>query len=123
MDTNNSANALAARAGLDVRITRVESIPLRVPLKTPVKLSSGPARPTVDVMLVRLHTDAGVVGVGETQAWRRQGNAAGARIYPGRRQDPKIPREFVGRKSESAFRRTPFTFTSVPSANLWASLC
>ena len=26
-------------------------------------------------MLVRLHTDAGVVGVGETQAWRRQGNA------------------------------------------------
>ena len=75
MDTNNSANDLAARAGLNVRITQVEPIPLRIPLNTPVKIASGPARPAVEVMLVRLHTDAGVVGIGETQAWRRQGSA------------------------------------------------
>ena len=75
MDMNNPAQELATRAALNVRITRVEVIPLRIPLNTPVKLGSSAARPAVDVMLVRLHTDAGVAGVGETQAWRRQGNA------------------------------------------------
>ena len=59
----------------DVKITRVETIPLRVPLRQPTKISQGAAREAVEVMIVRLHTDAGVVGIGETQAWRRQGNA------------------------------------------------
>jgi len=59
----------------NVKITRVEAIPLRVPLRQPTKISQGAARNVVEVVLVRLHTDAGVVGVGETQAWRRQGNA------------------------------------------------
>ena len=60
----------------DVKITRVETIPLRVPLRQPTKISQGAAREAVEVMIVRLHTDAGVVGIGETQAWRRQGSAA-----------------------------------------------
>lgn len=75
MDTNNSTNDLAARADLNVRLTRVETIPLRIPLNIPVKIASGAARPAVEVMLVRLHTDAGVVGIGETQAWRREGSS------------------------------------------------
>jgi L-alanine-DL-glutamate epimerase-like enolase superfamily enzyme len=58
-----------------VKITRVETIPLHVPLKQPTKISQGAARETIEIMIVRLHTDAGISGIGETQAWRRQGNA------------------------------------------------
>ncbi|MGE0612234.1 MAG: mandelate racemase/muconate lactonizing enzyme family protein [Hyphomicrobiales bacterium] len=60
---------------LDVEITGVEAIPLRIPLNNPTKLSHGAARDEIDIVVVRLHTSAGVSGVGETQAWRRQGNA------------------------------------------------
>jgi L-alanine-DL-glutamate epimerase-like enolase superfamily enzyme len=63
------------RADTTVKITRVETIPIRVPMRTPFKIANGPARPAVDVMLVRLHTDQGLVGIGETQAWRRQGSS------------------------------------------------
>jgi L-alanine-DL-glutamate epimerase-like enolase superfamily enzyme len=56
------------------RIERVEIIPLRMPLETPVKISQGAPRPFIDTLLVRLHSDTGVTGVGETQAWRRQGS-------------------------------------------------
>jgi muconate cycloisomerase len=58
-----------------VKITRVETIPLRVPLRQPTKISQGVARDVIEIVIVRLHSDAGVVGIGETQAWRRQGNA------------------------------------------------
>jgi L-alanine-DL-glutamate epimerase-like enolase superfamily enzyme len=58
-----------------VKITRVETIPLRVPLRQPTKISQGAARDVIEIVIVRLHSDAGVVGIGETQAWRRQGNA------------------------------------------------
>jgi len=68
-------SGLAAGTGSKVRITRVETIPLRVLLTAPVKIASGAARPFVEVLLVRLHTNEGVVGIGETQAWRRQGSA------------------------------------------------
>jgi len=33
-------------------------------------ISSGPARASVEFLLVRLHTDHDVLGIGETQAWR-----------------------------------------------------
>ena len=58
-----------------MKITRVEPIPLELPFATPFKISQGAARETVEVLLVRVHTDEGIVGVGETQAWRRQGSA------------------------------------------------
>jgi muconate cycloisomerase len=58
-----------------VKITRVEPIPLRLPFASPFRISHGEARETLDVLLVRVHTDEGLVGVGETQAWRRQGSA------------------------------------------------
>lgn len=57
------------------RITRVETVPLRIPFSTPFKIAQGAARPFAEVFIVRLHTDAGVEGIGETQAWRRQGSS------------------------------------------------
>lgn len=57
-----------------VVITRVETIPVAVPFRVPFKIASGGARPVGENMLVRLHTDQGVCGIGETQAWRRQGS-------------------------------------------------
>ena len=58
-----------------VRITAVECIPLNVPFKVPFKISTGAARPVVETLIVKVHTDQGVTGVGETQAWRRHGSA------------------------------------------------
>jgi len=58
----------------DVTIARVEAIPLRIPLKLNFKIASGAARSFVEVLIVRLHTKSGITGIGETQAWRRQGS-------------------------------------------------
>jgi len=58
-----------------VKITRVECIPLSMPFKSPFKIASGAAREAVETLIVRVHTDQGVTGIGETQAWRRQGSA------------------------------------------------
>jgi len=75
MDANLSARTAAIEALGHITITRVETIPLRIPLVVPIKISSGGKRPAVEVLLVRLHTSAGIVGIGETQAWRRQGSS------------------------------------------------
>jgi muconate cycloisomerase len=56
------------------RIDHVEVIPLRMPMKSPIKFSGG-SRPFIDTLLVRLHTRDGTSGVGETQAWLRQGSS------------------------------------------------
>jgi muconate cycloisomerase len=58
-----------------VSITEVEVIPLRIPFKIEYKIASGGIRRGVELVIVRLHTDAGVVGIGETPAWRRQGSS------------------------------------------------
>ena len=57
-----------------MKITEIETIPLRLPFAQPFKISQG-ARETLETLIVRVHTDEGVVGIGETQAWRRQGSA------------------------------------------------
>jgi muconate cycloisomerase len=57
-----------------VKITEIEPIPLRLPFAQPFKISQG-ARETLETLIVRVHTDEGIVGIGETQAWRRQGSA------------------------------------------------
>lgn len=69
--------ALAARAAAlaGIKVTRVETIPVRIPFTVPFKIASGGARPSAENLLVRLHTDAGVTGIGETQAWRRLGSS------------------------------------------------
>jgi len=72
---NHPRHDFPVQAYASVKITKVETIPLRIPFNVPFKISSGAARPTVEILLVRLHTNEGVVGVGETQAWRRQGSS------------------------------------------------
>ena len=64
-----------ARAGLgNVRITGLETIPLRVPFSSPFRIAAGGAWSDLEVLVVRLTTNEGIVGIGETQAWRRQGS-------------------------------------------------
>jgi L-alanine-DL-glutamate epimerase-like enolase superfamily enzyme len=59
----------------DVRIRNVEAIPLRIPFRSPFKMAApGASREHVDVLVVRLDAGDGLEGLGETQAWRRQGS-------------------------------------------------
>lgn len=57
------------------KISSIECIPLNIPFKVPFKIASGAARELMETLIVKVHTDQGVTGVGETQAWRRQGSA------------------------------------------------
>ena len=66
--------SLSAVDSLKVKITAVEAIPVRVPFRVPFKIASGGARPLSEAMIVRIKTDQGIEGIGETQAWRRQGS-------------------------------------------------
>ena len=56
----------ATRRRADVRITAVEAIPFAVPYRRPARFASGQVD-TADNVLVRVHTDAGVVGSAEAQ--------------------------------------------------------
>ena len=58
-----------------MKITEIETIPLRLPFAQPFKISQGADREVLETLIVRVHTDEGIVGIGETQAWRRQGSA------------------------------------------------
>jgi L-alanine-DL-glutamate epimerase-like enolase superfamily enzyme len=71
-----TVRAPAAGRETHVKIRAVETIPLRLPFRTAFTIASPSERTRdhVDVLLVRLVTDAGVAGIGETQAWRRQGS-------------------------------------------------
>lgn len=55
-------------------IREVELWPLRIPLKSPLQIAVGEQRQSIEVVIVRLHTEEGVSGLGETQAWQRQGS-------------------------------------------------
>ena len=52
-------------------------IPLHIPFATPFQIATAreSSRDFLEVLILRLHTDQGIVGIGETQAWRRQGSA------------------------------------------------
>ena len=59
---------------LSVKIREIETIPLHLPFGSPFQISAA-TRNFLEVLIVRVHTDQGVYGIGETQAWRRQGSA------------------------------------------------
>ena len=59
---------------LSVKIREIETIPLHLPFGSPFQISAA-TRDFLEVLIVRIHTDQGVYGIGETQAWRRQGSA------------------------------------------------
>ena len=60
-----------------MKIIRVEPIPLHVPFASPFKISQGEARDVLEVVIVRIHTDEGVVGVGRL---KRGGGRAAPRL-------------------------------------------
>jgi L-alanine-DL-glutamate epimerase-like enolase superfamily enzyme len=90
-----------------VIITKVETIPLAVPFRVPFKIASGAARPVGENLLVCLHTNEGVVGIGETQAWRRQGSVETLASLKGAIEDHLAPR-VVG--------KSPFQMASLMKA-------
>ena len=47
-----------------MKITLVETIPLRIPLRTPFKTAKAEQQ-SASVVLTKLHTDAGIIGIGE----------------------------------------------------------
>jgi len=55
-------------------VRQVEIWPLRIPFKKPLQIAVGGQRQSLEVVIVRLQTDEGVFGLGETQAWLRQGS-------------------------------------------------
>ncbi len=65
------------KTDIAVRIRAVEAIPLHVPFGAPFQIATAreSSRDFVETLIVRIHTDQGVIGIGETQAWRRQGSA------------------------------------------------
>ncbi|NAZ80408.1 enolase [Kineococcus sp. R8] len=48
----------------DVRVTRVDAVPFSIPYRKPLRFASGEVH-AADHVLVRVHTDAGVVGIAE----------------------------------------------------------
>ena len=64
-----------AEARLGARIRAVEAIPLRIPFRRAFTMATAhqPTREHVEVLVVRITSEDGRIGLGETQAWRRQG--------------------------------------------------
>src|SRR5881394_2681072 len=68
-----------------MKITRIETIPVRVPLKPEFAIRSGRggAHTVSPFLLVRVHTDEGVTGVGEascTPRWSGEDQVTGAHL-------------------------------------------
>ena len=58
-----------------VLVTKIQTIPLRVPFRDPLyKIAVGGHRSHQEILIVRLETNEGVTGIGETMAWRRLGS-------------------------------------------------
>lgn len=58
----------------DVRITKIEMIPISAPWKTPFAMGPGELIVNSNSLLLKLHTDAGIVGIadtGNTSPWYR----------------------------------------------------
>ena len=70
---DNLSSESVSQTCADIKIRSIEAIPLRVPFKRPFKFSAG-SLSEAEVLVVRMQTECGIVGVGETQAWRRQGS-------------------------------------------------
>lgn len=60
-----------------MRIEGVQALPLRIPFSEPFTIAapSEQTRDHLEVLVVRLFSDDGLIGIGETQAWRRQNSA------------------------------------------------
>jgi L-alanine-DL-glutamate epimerase-like enolase superfamily enzyme len=68
-----------------MKITRIETIPVRVPLKADFAIRSGRggAHAVSPFLLVKVHTDEGIVGIGEascTPRWSGEDQVTGAHL-------------------------------------------
>ncbi|MDB6058365.1 MAG: Mandelate racemase/muconate lactonizing protein [Verrucomicrobiales bacterium] len=68
-----------------VKITRIETIPIRIPLKADVAIRSGRggAHTVSPFLIVKVHTDAGIVGLGEascTPRWSGEDQVTAAHL-------------------------------------------
>jgi len=65
-----------AAANPQLRIRDIETVPLRMPFGEAFSFAAPheSKREAVEVLIVRIRTHEGLVGIGETQAWRRQGS-------------------------------------------------
>lgn len=72
--TTSAPQASSAPARSVIR--KIEAIPLRIPFARAFTMAAlnQPTREEVEVVVVRLTSEDGLVGIGETQAWRRQGS-------------------------------------------------
>lgn len=70
------ANITSSKPSGVPRIRKVEGIPLRLPFARAFTMAAPhqPTRAEVEVYIVRIWNDDGLAGIGETQAWRRQGS-------------------------------------------------
>jgi L-alanine-DL-glutamate epimerase-like enolase superfamily enzyme len=91
---------------LRLKITRVETIPLHVPFRSIYKSAAGP-RPYTEVLIVRLHTDESLIGIGETQAWRRHGSSETL---------PKLVDAIQNHLSPHVVGKSPFAISAIMHA-------
>jgi L-alanine-DL-glutamate epimerase-like enolase superfamily enzyme len=111
-----------------LKITRVETIPIRVPLKPEIAIRSGRggAHTASPFLLVRIHTDEGLIGLGEascTPRWSGEDQVTGAHLIraylePLLVQEDPLQVEQLTAKFRLAFAANYFTKSAVEMA-LW----
>jgi L-alanine-DL-glutamate epimerase-like enolase superfamily enzyme len=111
-----------------VKITRIETIPIRVPLKSEFAIRSGRggAQTVSPFLVVRIHTDEGLTGIGEascTPRWSGEDQVTGAHLIRTYLQPLLIGEdptqvEQVTKKFRLAFAGNFFTKAAVEMA-LW----
>jgi len=111
-----------------VKITRIETIPIRVPLKPQfaIKSGRGGGHTVSPFLLVRIHTDAGVTGIGEascTPRWSGEDQFTAAHLIhtylePALIGEDPTQVEELTKKFRLAFAQNHFTKAAVEMA-LW----
>jgi muconate cycloisomerase len=111
-----------------VKITRIETIPIRVPLKPQFAIRSGRGggHTVSPFLLIKVHTDAGLLGIGEascTPRWSGEDQFTGAHLIraylePVLVGEDAIAIESVTKKFRLAFAANHFTKAAVEMA-LW----
>src|SRR3954471_12920809 len=111
-----------------MKITRIETIPIRVPLKPEIAIRSGRggAHTVSPFLVVKVHTDAGVTGLGEascTPRWSGEDQFTGAHLIhtylePLLLGENPIEVEQLTKKFRLAFAGNYFTKAAVEMA-LW----
>src|SRR5665213_547000 len=111
-----------------VKITSIETIPIRVPLKAEFAIRSGRggSHSVSPFLLVKVHTDAGMTGIGEascTPRWSGEDQVTGAHLIrtylePLLIGENTLAFESITQKFRLAFAANNFTKAAVEMA-LW----